>query len=206
LTSGLFAAPVPESTEIAYASDPKYRLQPRMFKHVIGGDHVEFQTGQQQDAAQFLLYMLEKLDDAEKLAFDSKRMNKVGGETSFASNLFAFKTMDRLVCSADSRVLYTESATETILSMAIPMEKAAVIEVKEAPDHKRQKVDGKREEEKRKRKSLCQQFLFTHALILGQVKRQWRIFASLICSIEDKRTIGRRRACSGGRNETNLQR
>lgn len=148
LTSGVFAGPVPESASVsdANSNDPKYRLQPRMFKRVIGGDHVEFRSGQQQDAAQFLQYMLEKLDRAEKAALLSKRLNKSGDETYVSSNLFAFKTMDRLVCSTDSRVKYTESASETMLSLPVPMEKAINILEMAAPDQKRHKVEGKVEE------------------------------------------------------------
>ena len=59
LTSGAFAKPVAtEKEDSNTTTDPKYRLAPRMFKHVIGKDHVEFRTGQQQDGAQFLQYML----------------------------------------------------------------------------------------------------------------------------------------------------
>ena len=67
LTSGVFCGPVPKSAQVSDAStsDPKYRLAPRMFKHAVGHDHVDFRTGQQQDAAQYFLHLLEKLDRAE---------------------------------------------------------------------------------------------------------------------------------------------
>lgn len=148
LTSGVFAGPVPESATAidANSNDPRYRLQPRMFKLVIGGDHVEFRGGQQQDAAQFLQYMLDKLDRAEKAAFVSKRLKKSGDENYVSSHLFAFKTMDRLVCSTDGRVKYTESASETMLSLPVPMEKAINVLETDAPDQKRHKVEGKLQE------------------------------------------------------------
>jgi ubiquitin carboxyl-terminal hydrolase 5/13 len=145
LTSGCFAGPVPESATVtdAKANDPKYRLQPRMFKHVVAGDHVDFRTGQQQDAAQFLQFLLEKLDRAERAAAASKHLSQAGEETYVSSHLFAFKTMDRLVCSTDKRIKYKESASETMLSLPVPMKKAVVVEDKVAPDQKRHKVEEK---------------------------------------------------------------
>lgn len=64
LTSGAYAMPQ-EELDAAGVMHPKYRVAPRMFKHLIGNDHVEFRTAQQQDAAQFLLYLLEQMDRAE---------------------------------------------------------------------------------------------------------------------------------------------
>lgn len=56
LTSGVFCRPLD-----ADETDPKYRLAPRLFKHCIGKDHVDFRTTQQQDAAQFWQYLLQQL-------------------------------------------------------------------------------------------------------------------------------------------------
>ena len=114
LTSGAFAGPVPESATVTDAAslDPKYRLQPRMFKHVVAGDHVDFRTGQQQDAAQFLQFMLEKLDRAEKSAAASKRL-ATEDPLHVASHLLAFRTTSRLVCTADNRIKYKENPPGT---------------------------------------------------------------------------------------------
>jgi ubiquitin carboxyl-terminal hydrolase 5/13 len=136
LTSGTFAGPVPESAVVSDEStltasnDPKYRLPPRMFKHLIGRDHVDFCTNQQQDAAQFLQYLFEKLDRAEIAAAKRGRLtNKVNGSSEegvvgTSSNLFAFQSETRLVCQEDQKVKYTENAPETVLSLRIPMEEA----------------------------------------------------------------------------------
>lgn len=139
LTTGAFAAPEDEvkdekTIDGSKSLEPQYRLQPRMFKHVVAGNHVDFRTGQQQDAAQFLQYMLEQLDRAERGA----------SKDGLASHLFSFKTTTRLVCSTDQKIKYKESAAETMLSMPMPMEKATVLE--EEPDQKRHKgEDGKEE-------------------------------------------------------------
>jgi ubiquitin carboxyl-terminal hydrolase 5/13 len=118
LTSGVFCRPLDNDDTDTNENDPKYRLAPRMFKHVIGKDHVDFCTGQQQDAAQFLQYFLERLDRAEL-------GTKMKGHVS--SNLFSFQTTQRLVCSADSRVKYKAGAPETMWSLRIPMDKATVL-------------------------------------------------------------------------------
>jgi ubiquitin carboxyl-terminal hydrolase 5/13 len=127
LTSGAYAT--------RPASDPNaYRVAPRMMKHCIGKDHVDFRTAQQQDAAQFLQYFLEKLDRAEIAA----GMGKV------SSNLFSTYTTTRLQCAADSKVKYTESSgPETVWSLRIPMERATVVAADEiaSPDQKRFKAE-----------------------------------------------------------------
>lgn len=139
LTSGAFAKPLPEKEENDGTTDPKYRLAPRMFKHVIGKDHVDFRTGQQQDAAQFFQYMLEKVD-REELASDV--IKEKAEPLHVTSHLFSFKTTDRIVCSGDGSVKYKESsAPETIWSLPIPMDKAVVREAGEAPDVKRHKPE-----------------------------------------------------------------
>lgn len=128
LTSGTFSRPKSDLE----STDPKYRLQPRMFKHAIGSDHVDFCTGQQQDAAQFLQYFLEKLDRAEKKA----------KKPSVTSQLLSFKTTTRLVCNTDQKIKYKDSANETMLSLPVPMGKAKIVEETEEQASKRQKKDG----------------------------------------------------------------
>ena len=142
LTSGVFAPPEPVDN---VTDDPKYRLPPRMFKSVIGREHVEFSTGQQQDAAHFLQYLLEKIDSAE-LSSGGRIVNKVSGSDHIptTSNLFAFKTTDRLVCTQDNKVKYKEGQSESVWSLRIPMKKAVLPQshsssMDSEPDEKRQK-------------------------------------------------------------------
>ncbi len=151
LTSGTFAAPVvTESVDDSSPSsnDPKYRLPPRMFKHVIGSDHVDFCTGQQQDAAQYVQHLLEKLDKAEGAA--DRMVNKYDSSQPApkTSSLFAFKIMSRLVCSVDNKVKYNENQPETILSLRIPMPADNSIDISNPPDVKRPKTDNEEKEEK----------------------------------------------------------
>jgi ubiquitin carboxyl-terminal hydrolase 5/13 len=147
LTSGAFASLLPADSDCeengnGASTDPKYRLPPRMFKHVVGSSHVDFCTGQQQDAAQYLQYLLEKLDRAEAGAND-RLMNKAN-ESELgprSSSLFAYKTMSRLICSTDHKVKYNENQPETILSLRIPMPETNN-DSSHPPDEKRHKAEN----------------------------------------------------------------
>jgi len=147
LTSGDFAKPVDSD---APSTDPKYRLAPRMMKHCIGKDHVDFKTGEQQDAAQFLQYYLERLDRAEMGASASATKEHLKSETLHtSSHLFSFKTTARIVCSIDGKIKYKDSAPETIWSIRIPMDKAKVNEDVTSPEQKKLKpADESKEEPK----------------------------------------------------------
>lgn len=147
LTSGVFAKPVDSD---APSTDPKYRLAPRMMKHCIGKDHVDFKTSEQQDAAQFLQYYLERLDRAEMGATASATKEHLKSDTLHTSSLlFSFKTTARLACSFDGKIKYKDSAPETILSLRIPMDKAKVNEDVTSPEQKKLKpADESKEEPK----------------------------------------------------------
>ena len=152
LTSGVFCGPVPDSavvTDDPASTDPKYRLAPRMFKHCVGHDHVDFRTGQQQDAAQYLQYLLEKLDRAELGAGDRLKSKDGSGPPLITSHLFSYKTETRLVCEADEKVLYKTSPAETMLSLRIPMSKA-MWSNDEKPDVKRQKSEDTGDDKEKK--------------------------------------------------------
>ncbi|KAL7554828.1 hypothetical protein ACHAWF_018477 [Thalassiosira exigua] len=150
LTSGAFRGPVPESVEVSDAStsDPKYRLAPRMFKHVIGHDHVDFRTGQQQDAAQYFQYLLEKMDRAELGAGERLKSKDGSGPALVSSHLFSYKTETRLVCESDNMIKYKESPPETMLSLRIP--KTTITDT-DMPDLKRQKSEDPGDTDKEKK-------------------------------------------------------
>ena len=142
LSSGAFCGPIPSAEDDAndIAFDPKYRLAPRMFKHVVGKDHADFRTGQQQDAAQYFQYLLEKLDRAELGAGDRLKSKDGVGAALVSSHLFSFKTESRLVCEADNKIKYKEGPLDTILSLRIPMSESTLPDA-DMPDLKRLKAD-----------------------------------------------------------------
>ncbi len=152
LSSGAFCGPIPDTGDDAddIATDPKYRLAPRMFKHVVGKDHADFRTGQQQDAAQYFQYLLEKLDRAELGAGERLKSKGGAGSALVSSHLFSFKTETRLVCEADKKTKYKEGPIDTILSLRIPMSESALPDG-DMPDLKRQKsYDVVRDDDKEK--------------------------------------------------------
>mmetsp|Transcript_14017 Transcript_14017/g.29960 ORF Transcript_14017/g.29960 Transcript_14017/m.29960 type:complete len:873 (-) Transcript_14017:46-2664(-) len=152
LSSGAFCGPAPKSAEVSdpSASDPKHRLAPRMFKHTVGHDHVDFRTGQQQDAAQYFQHLLEKLDRAELGAGDRLKSKSGTGAGLTTSHLFSYKTESRLVCEADNIIKYKESPAETMLSLRIPKSKSTLPDT-HMPDVKRQKSEDHGDEEKEKK-------------------------------------------------------
>lgn len=174
LTSGIFAKPTNLKTSLNSEeksndddnkndTDPKYRLAPRMFKHIIAKDHIDFRTGQQQDTAHYLLHLLEVLDRAETKAFANSQNNDLtkrhllgrdvasidDAELHTTSHLFSYQTNSRLQCDIDNKVKYSTSAPEILLSLRIPMEKATLPQNgvddgangETAPEQKRHKSD-----------------------------------------------------------------
>lgn len=123
LSLGTFASVTGDTTTIDSEGDAPqaishYRLAPRMFKHAICHGHSEFRTGQQQDAAHFLQFLLETLDTAELKNLESLEMRQ-----SVPSHLFAHNILSRIVCSEDGKVKYQKnSMPSTILSIRIPKE------------------------------------------------------------------------------------
>lgn len=114
LTSGEFANPNPPSNALVTDDSTlleKYRVAPRMFKHAIAKNHTDFGTGQQQDAAEYLQFLLESLQ-------------KVDSDTKNAKSFFAVQTSTRTVCKHDGKVKYKDEAPESFLSLSIPMEEA----------------------------------------------------------------------------------
>jgi len=144
LTSGAYAGPLIYDGEDL---DPKYRLAPRMYKNAIARNHSEFSTGQQQDAAHFFQHVLEHLDNSELRLKDNDDFYKHSGPVPVSSKLFAFKTVSRTVCTADSMIKYRDGAPETILSLRIPMEliKTRNVDMDNPPEAKRPKSEEKQD-------------------------------------------------------------
>ena len=82
-----------------------------MFRTVIGKDHHEFSSGRQQDAAEFLQYLLEQLGRAERNALGTRLP-----EGFAIGSLFDFDVEERFECSTTHRVLY-QRMTQNILGM-----------------------------------------------------------------------------------------
>lgn len=71
-------------------------VKPRMFKHLVAGDHPDFSTPRQQDALQFLQYFLEQLEEKE-LPKDLVQL---------PSDIFGFRLQERLQCTESVRITH----------------------------------------------------------------------------------------------------
>ncbi|GMM55236.1 ubiquitin-specific protease [Maudiozyma humilis] len=84
-------------------------IKPRSFKKCVAGSHEEFCSGRQQDAMEFLAYMISQLD--------TKYFDKATQSDNTVSNpndLFRFSMEDRLQCQNCGKVKYTYGTEEAI--------------------------------------------------------------------------------------------
>lgn len=85
-------------------------ISPRMFKNMTCQGHTEFESMRQQDAFEFFLYFLKRIEQCEKpLKFDSTAP-------------FRFELEERLQCTSCQRVRYSNVAA-TSISLPIPSAK-----------------------------------------------------------------------------------
>lgn len=70
LKSGRYAKPNPNTIK-SKGDDYQLGIKPSAFKTLIGDQHPEFKTQRQQDAFEFLLYLLDKIDNEFGFAFTS---------------------------------------------------------------------------------------------------------------------------------------
>mmetsp|Transcript_22548 Transcript_22548/g.49850 ORF Transcript_22548/g.49850 Transcript_22548/m.49850 type:complete len:835 (-) Transcript_22548:225-2729(-) len=99
--------------------DPRFLVAPQMFRTLIGKGHSEFSTGRQQDAAEFLQYLLEQLMRSERKDLGSRLPD--GRPTS---NLFEFAVEERLQESSGAgRVKYSR-LQQNMLGLPVKLEDA----------------------------------------------------------------------------------
>eukprot|EP00128_Syssomonas_multiformis_P018987 Colp12_sorted_trinity150504_noHs@9584 len=94
LLSGRFSIPI--ESEDADGTLSQEGVAPSMFKALIGHNHPEFSTARQQDALEFLLHMITKIEQAEQ------RRKGVP-----VTNVFNFTQEQKLQCTTCARVRYT---------------------------------------------------------------------------------------------------
>lgn len=79
-------------------------IEPRMFKFLVGKGHPEFSSMRQQDAPQFMEYLLDLLLRAERVGFRDLAA-LTGGDPSYSTDsLFRFQTEDRVQCVESGQV------------------------------------------------------------------------------------------------------
>lgn len=80
--------------------DHKLDVRPYMFRHLIGKDHPEFRTNQQQDAAEYLIHAFQHIQKAESKL-----------ETTPATDLFNFEASNVLTCTKCASFYVRDSVT-----------------------------------------------------------------------------------------------
>jgi len=109
-------------------------ISPQMFKFLVGKGHPDFSTGNQQDAQEYLVHLLGKLDRAQRT--DASGL-------PLTSKLLELVTEEKLLDLQSGRSRYTQERTP-LLSLAIPVEAAtnsAEVNAYEERAAKRQKGD-----------------------------------------------------------------
>ncbi|XP_031500642.1 ubiquitin carboxyl-terminal hydrolase 14 isoform X1 [Nymphaea colorata] len=116
LLSGRYSVPVQEADGVDNPTKPtsSYKqegIPPRMFKAVIAANHPEFSSMRQQDALEFFLHLLDRVEhaNARQSEFDPSRS-------------FKFLIEERIACPS-GRVAYNKRV-DYILSLNIPLHEA----------------------------------------------------------------------------------
>ncbi|UJR35555.1 hypothetical protein I4U23_028308 [Adineta vaga] len=112
LLSGQYSKQVPENSDSQL--HPPSGIRPQMFRSLIGRNHPDFGTKQQQDAAEFLQYYIEQVhnhclkDPTPDPALDP-------------STCFQFELEERIYCPETSQVRYL-TRPDSMLRLNIPLE------------------------------------------------------------------------------------
>ena len=163
------AAPLLGSDDATLAEACK--VSPRAFRRLFGKGHPEFATPRQQDAAEYLLHVLDVLGRAEHAALSSGRLEAAAAAADAAGSgegpprleygpydplrakatqqLFAFAVETKTTCGQTSLVNY-KASSHLVLEVPVPKElvPAAAFDdaAAAASDAKRAKLEGAQEE------------------------------------------------------------
>ena len=98
-------------------------IRPTSFKRLVGRNHPEFSTQNQQDAEEFFRYLLELIDRR----YESNKLIRN------LSEIFKFKIENRTQCLSSDKVDFTEH-DEFLLSLSIPLTKTGKMSGQRAAD------------------------------------------------------------------------
>ncbi|CAF1472506.1 unnamed protein product [Adineta ricciae] len=114
LLSGLYSRELPADIDAAFK--PPSCIRPQMFRTLIGRDHAEFGTKQQQDAAEFIEYFLEQVE--KHCASDPTPDASLD-----PSSCFQFQLEERIYCPATGQVRYL-TRDDTMFRINVPLDAA----------------------------------------------------------------------------------
>lgn len=121
LLSGTYSLPPASGTEDA---NDVGGICPRLLKNTFAGHHPEFSTGSQQDAQEYLVFFLEKLQQYVCLPDDVKAA--IGG--THPASLFNLKLEQRTSCYRCKKVKY-KTEEDSCLSVAVPVDQQVMASV-----------------------------------------------------------------------------
>ncbi|KAH0934460.1 hypothetical protein HID58_011577 [Brassica napus] len=110
LLSGKYSIPVAEK-DVATGDVRQEGIPPRMFKSVVAAGHAEFSSMRQQDALDFFLHLLDKVERGNNMRPDLD-----------PSRSFKFGVEEKILCSS-GKVSYNKR-DDCILSLNIPLQEA----------------------------------------------------------------------------------
>ncbi|CAE7345699.1 ubpA [Symbiodinium sp. CCMP2592] len=153
LVSGLngprYAPPLKDGDD---EEDPRFSIQPQMFRSLIGRGHAEFSTARQQDAAEFVQYFLEQIARLERSALGTR----LAGDSSTTS-LFEFAVEERLQESSGQKRVKYSKVQQNMLGLPVKLDDAENLQEvtafraakdKDEQEAKKPKTEGEPEEPK----------------------------------------------------------
>ncbi|OWZ19888.1 Ubiquitin carboxyl-terminal hydrolase [Phytophthora megakarya] len=133
-------------------------LRPITFRGLVGKGHPDFSTGQQQDAVEYLQYLLDFMTRAERVGASRLGPLLPGDSATSAelptASLFKFKLEDRVQCIESSKVKYVPR-DDMLLQLQIPLEattNATQVSAYQVLEQKRQRLGDSERSEKRESK------------------------------------------------------
>jgi len=112
LLSGLYSRELPADSHPSFK--PPSCIRPQMFRSLIGRDHPEFGTKQQQDAAEFIEYYIEQVH--------KHCLNDPTPDASHdPSTCFQFQLEERIYCPETSQVRYL-TRDDTMFRINVPLD------------------------------------------------------------------------------------
>ncbi|KER20299.1 hypothetical protein T265_11108 [Opisthorchis viverrini] len=119
-------------------------IRPQLFRRLMGLHNSTFRTKQQQDAYEFLLYLLELLDTKAASDQSTSSLSNAHGQpvvVGSPTSCLRFSVEDRLECGMTSKVRYT-TREDVCLSLPVPLTEMINREEYEAYEQRRQEAEA----------------------------------------------------------------
>ncbi|KAF4731794.1 Ubiquitin carboxyl-terminal hydrolase 13, partial [Perkinsus olseni] len=135
-----YCPPIPKDEEERKLDPFNGMLAPVSLRKHFGKGHPDFSTSSQQDAAEYLLYFLDKLNRAEQ----ASTLDTFHDGLGFSSDQFGYILEDRLECPKSGTVKYSQRR-ENLFPLVVSMDDAVTSSADASIDEgdaKRLKTDG----------------------------------------------------------------